>query len=55
MMVLVKDGDLPVCKWIIGRVSEIFKGNADNVRVVRIPIHLEVLKEIIQIFVLYLL
>lgn len=34
MMVLVKDGDVPVCKRIIGRISEIIKENDDSVRVI---------------------
>lgn len=38
-MVLVKDGDLPDCKWIVGRISEIMKRNDDNdhVVIVRTP------------------
>lgn len=35
-MLLVKDGDQLVCKWIAGHISEIIKGN-DKVVVKQIP------------------
>lgn len=35
-MVLVKEDFLPVCKWILGRVVEVFYGSDNKVRTVRI-------------------
>ena len=36
LMVLIKEDFLPLCKWALGRISEVYKGSDDKVGVMRI-------------------
>lgn len=47
-MLLVKEKFLPVCKWELGRISGIYTGSNDMIKVVKVHAKSDKLKRLIS-------